>query len=199
MRAVGHTDRCAGARNLLHGHAMMQIAEAGTAILLLHRDAVQAERTHLRPQIAREGIVAVDGRGARRDAVLREIVHGFTQHFDVEPEAEIEARPGIGNHHVVSAARLRARLFLVAHDLHRKPVSTFRDHALRRRLYRLALTLSAPRRATACGRVWLAPAAGQSPWPVPAWRTGSPASRRSRPAAARPAAARSPRQIGRAS
>src|SRR5664280_3837268 len=102
MRAVGHTDRCAGARNLLHGHAMMQIAEAGTAILLLHRDTVQAERAHLRPQIAREGIVAVDGRGARRDAVLREAVGGLAQHVDVGAEAEIEARPGIRDHEAAS-------------------------------------------------------------------------------------------------
>ena len=112
MRAVGQADRGAGARNLLHRHAMFEIAQARAAVLLLDRDAVQAERAHFRPQVAREGVVAVDGRGARRDAVLREIVHRLAQHVDVGSEAEIEARPGIGDHEAASrSAPLGAAAF----------------------------------------------------------------------------------------
>ena len=99
MRAVGQADRGGGARDLLHRHAMGEIAEAGAAVFLFHRDAVQAERAHLRPQLAREHIVAVDLVGARRDAVLGEVADGLAQHVDVGAEAEIEARPGIGDRH----------------------------------------------------------------------------------------------------
>ena len=102
MGAVGQPDRGGSARNLLHRHAMFEIAQAGAAIFLVHRDAVQAERAHFRPQVAREHVIAVDLLGARRDAVLREAADGLAQHFDVGPEAEIEARPGIGDHRFVS-------------------------------------------------------------------------------------------------
>ena len=96
MRAVGQPDRRAGARDLLHRHAMLEIAEAGAAIFLLDRDAVQAERAHLRPQVAREDIVAVDLVGARRDLVLREAADRLAQHVDVGAEPEIEARQALG-------------------------------------------------------------------------------------------------------
>src|SRR5450756_2939827 len=101
MRAVGQSDRSAGARNLLHRHAMLEIAEAGAAILLLYGNAVQAERAHLRPQVARKCIAAIDLRGARRDAVLSKAADRFAQHVDIGPEAEIEARPAVGDHCVL--------------------------------------------------------------------------------------------------
>src|SRR5450756_3179419 len=72
MRAVGQSDRSAGARNLLHRHAMLEIAEAGAAILLLYGNAVQAERAHLRPQVcllytsdAADDLLCVDLGGRR--------------------------------------------------------------------------------------------------------------------------------------
>ena len=143
MRAVGQADGGAGARDFLHRHAMLEIAEAGAAIFLLDRDAVQAERAHLRPQVARKNIVAVDRVGARRDTILRETAHGFAQHVDVGAEAEIEARPGIGDH---------------------APPPLARPDRRRRRLYKLIVTLSAPRPtpAWACRPAGPLPAARRS-------------------------------------
>ena len=105
MRTIGQTDRRAGARNFLHGNAMLEIAEARAAVFLLHRNAMKAKRAHLRPQVARKDILAIDRVSARRDAVLREAADGLAQHVDIGTEAEIEARPGIGDH--APALRLR--------------------------------------------------------------------------------------------
>ena len=69
MRAVGQADRAGGAADLLHGHAVREIAEAGAAELLLDGDAVQAELAELRPQIAREACCC--GRSRRRAARSR--------------------------------------------------------------------------------------------------------------------------------
>ena len=60
MRAIGEADRGRGARNLLHRDAMFEIAKAKPAIFLRRGDPVQAERAHLRPEVAREKIVAID-------------------------------------------------------------------------------------------------------------------------------------------
>ena len=54
VRAVGQADRGRAAADLLHGDAVLEIAEARAAVLLLHRDAVQAERAELRPQLRAE-------------------------------------------------------------------------------------------------------------------------------------------------
>ena len=91
MRAIGQADGGGAARNLLHRHAMGEIAEPRTAELFLDRDAEQPERTELRPQFARKLVRAVDLGGKRRDLVRSEIPHRLAQHFDVAAEAEIEA------------------------------------------------------------------------------------------------------------
>ncbi len=91
MRAVRQPDRGAAARNLLHRHAMGEVAETGAAKLLLDRDAEQAKRAELRPQLAGKAVGAVELGGARRDLVLGESAHGIAQHFDVAAEAEIKA------------------------------------------------------------------------------------------------------------
>src|SRR5262249_25452097 len=98
VRAVRQTDRRRAARDFLHRHAMGEIAEAGAAVLLLDGDAVQAERTHLRPQIAREGVALVDLIGARRNLVIGKAARGLAQHVDVLAKPEIEALPSIGDH-----------------------------------------------------------------------------------------------------
>ena len=67
MRPVGQSDRGRGTADLLHRDAMFEVAHAGTAPFLLDRDAEDAEVTHLAPEVWREGVVAVDGGGARRD------------------------------------------------------------------------------------------------------------------------------------
>ena len=98
MRAVGKPDGAGGARNLLHRDAMFQIAEPGAAILLRDGDAVQAERTHLRPELAREPVLAVDPLGKRRDPVGGEARHALAQHVGGLAEAEIEGAGGVGKH-----------------------------------------------------------------------------------------------------
>ena len=72
MRAVGQADRRRGARNLLHGHAMGEIAQPCPAPFLLDRDAEKPELAELRPQLARKFVGAVDFGGARRNLGLRE-------------------------------------------------------------------------------------------------------------------------------
>jgi hypothetical protein len=77
---------------------MRQIAEPGPAEFLLNRDAEQAEAAHLRPQVPRKSIVAVDRVGAWRNTVLCKIMHALAQCIDVGAEPEIKPAPGIGNH-----------------------------------------------------------------------------------------------------
>ena len=60
MRAVRQPDRSRGARDFLHRHAMLEVAQGQPAIFLRRRDPVQAERAHLGPQVARKQVVAVD-------------------------------------------------------------------------------------------------------------------------------------------
>src|SRR5262249_28113924 len=102
----------------------------------LNRNAVQAERPHLRPKIAGKNVVSVDRVGARRDAILRKVFHGFAKHIDIGAKAEIEARPRIGNH---------------------PPPPLARPVRCRRRLYKLFPTLSAPPRTAVWERHPAAP------------------------------------------
>src|SRR5579872_3763456 len=69
MRAVGQADRSGSPRDLLHCQAVLEIAEPGSAVLLLDRDAVQAEGAHCRPELARKTVLAIDPFGKRRDPV----------------------------------------------------------------------------------------------------------------------------------
>src|SRR6185437_8097682 len=121
----GKPNRGAGTRNLLHGYAVFEIAEPCPAVFLLDRNAMQAECSHLGPKIAWENIVPIYIARTGRDAILRKIAHGFAQHVDVRPKAEIESRPCIWNHSVPPLAHLNRR--------------NWRGH------YKLALNLSAPR------------------------------------------------------
>src|SRR3974390_805369 len=98
MRAIGKADRGRRARYLLHRDAMREIAEPRPAVFLFDRNAVQPERAHLGPEIARKFVVAVDLVGARRNPVLREIGDGVAQHVGLGTEAKIETGPGIRNH-----------------------------------------------------------------------------------------------------
>ena len=91
MRAVGEPDRRGGARDFLHRDAVLEITQARSAPFLLDRDAVHAELAQLRPEIAREGVAAVDLVGARRNLVGGEVAHAVAQHIGGFAEAEIEA------------------------------------------------------------------------------------------------------------
>jgi hypothetical protein len=88
--AVGQSDRAGCAGDFLHDDAVLEIAEPEPAELLRHRDAVHAELAKLGPQIAREGIAAIDLGGARRDARGREAAHALAQHVRGFPQPEIE-------------------------------------------------------------------------------------------------------------
>ena len=59
-------------------------------MLFLDGDAEQAEVAELRPQLAREAVLAVDVRGQRRDAFRGELRHGGAQRIEVFTETEIE-------------------------------------------------------------------------------------------------------------
>jgi hypothetical protein len=98
MRAVGEADRARGARDLLHRHAVLEVAESQPAIFLRGGDPVQAERPHFRPQIAGKKIVAVDCGGARRDLLLREGSRALADHLGALAEVELERAGGVGDH-----------------------------------------------------------------------------------------------------
>ena len=75
---------------------MGEIAHAGAAIFLLDGDPVQAERAHLRPQLDRKAVGAVDLGSERRDPILGEIAYRRAQHVDLGAEIEIErGEPGV--------------------------------------------------------------------------------------------------------
>ena len=83
MRAIGKTDGGGGSRNLLHGHAMREIAEPGATPFLFDCDPEKTKRPELRPQIARKTVGPVDFVGARRDLFLRKVAHRVAKHFNV--------------------------------------------------------------------------------------------------------------------
>src|SRR6202008_3221992 len=60
MRAVGEADRGRGARDLFHGDDVGEIAHRRAAVLLFHRDAEEAERAELAPEVRREFVRTVD-------------------------------------------------------------------------------------------------------------------------------------------
>ena len=92
MGAVAEAHRGRGARHLLLGDDMLEIAEAEPAILLGDGDPVQAERAHFRPQLPGEPVLRVDLRGDRRDPVGGEAAGGVADRvrhlaeFEIEPE-----------------------------------------------------------------------------------------------------------------
>src|SRR5688572_33208811 len=82
MGAVGEADRGRGARNLLHGHDVRQVAHRSAAVLLLHGNAEEAEATELAPQVGRKLVGLVDLRRAWRDFPGGELPHAVAQHAD---------------------------------------------------------------------------------------------------------------------
>jgi hypothetical protein len=98
MGAVGEPDRGGGARDFLHRHAVLEVAEPGAAPLLLDGNAVNAELAKLRPEVAWEGIAAVDLVGPRRDLVGGEVAHAVAQHVGGLAQPEIEAADIVHTH-----------------------------------------------------------------------------------------------------
>src|SRR3712207_8273783 len=62
------------------------------ALPIFDRDAVEAERSHLRPQVPREGVGTVDLVGPRRDRILREVAHGLADGRSEEHTSELQSR-----------------------------------------------------------------------------------------------------------
>src|SRR5690242_3485178 len=83
MRTVRQADRGASPRYFLHRHTMLEIAEAGSAELLLDGDTVQAQCAHLRPQVTREDVFAIDRIGTRRNSVLCKFGDRLAQHVNI--------------------------------------------------------------------------------------------------------------------
>ena len=95
---VGQADGGRGPADLLHGHDMGGVAQSRPAVFLLDGDPEQPEGAELRPEVAREGIVAVDRVGTRGDLVGGEGLDRGAQHVDGVAEAEIERGQGVGSH-----------------------------------------------------------------------------------------------------
>ena len=98
MRAVGQADRRRRPRNFLDRDAVLEIAEARSAIFLLDGNPVQAERADLGPEVAGKLIALVDFGGPRRDLAGREMLHRFAYGVRGFAEIEVEHPMRIGNH-----------------------------------------------------------------------------------------------------
>ena len=92
MRAVGQSHRRGRARDLLHRDDVGEVSHRRAAVLFLDGDAEQSQVAHLPPQVGRKEVVVIDGRGARRDLVGGELLHGRAQHVDRLAVVEVEGR-----------------------------------------------------------------------------------------------------------
>src|SRR4051794_22129812 len=90
VRAIGQTDRRRRARHFLDRDAMLEIAEAGAAILFLDGNAVQAERADFWPEVPWKLVALVDFGRARRDLLARKGKHGLADGIRGFTEIEIE-------------------------------------------------------------------------------------------------------------
>lgn len=81
MGAVGESDGAGRPGDLLHGDAVVHVAEAHPAVLLGGGEAVEVEVPHEPPQVhlPREAVGRVDRRRVRRDGVLRELAHALLE------------------------------------------------------------------------------------------------------------------------
>src|SRR4029077_13810479 len=77
---------------------MGQIPHASTTVLLLHRDPVEPELSHLCPQISRKSIFAIDRLGPWRDFIITKSTNCFAQLVDLKAKVEIEGRIVVLNH-----------------------------------------------------------------------------------------------------
>ena len=98
VRAVGEADGGRAAADLLDGDDMLEVAQPRAAVLLLDRDAVQAELAHLGPQLAREAVGLVDLGGDRRHLVGGEALDLVAQRVGGLAQTEVERRHCVGDH-----------------------------------------------------------------------------------------------------
>src|SRR4051812_17589541 len=98
MGAVAEAYGRRGARDLLHRHHMLKVAEAEAPIVFLDGHAVQAQLAHLGPKLAREGVGLVDGGGDRGDLVGGEAGRGLADGVGGLAEAEFQAGSVVRDH-----------------------------------------------------------------------------------------------------
>jgi hypothetical protein len=70
VRAITQADRGGRTADLLHGDHVRQVTHARTPVLLADGDAQHTQRAHLRPQVHRELVAAIDLGGTGRDLGL---------------------------------------------------------------------------------------------------------------------------------
>ena len=90
MRAVAEPDAGRSAADFLDRDDVFEIAEAQSAPLFFHRDAVQAQRAHRFPQLTREAVFAVGPFGERGDLLVSEAGRGIADHVGGFAEVEVE-------------------------------------------------------------------------------------------------------------
>ena len=100
VRPVRQADRRRGAANFLDRNHMVQIAKAQPAPLFFHRDAVQAQFAHGRPQVAREPVLGIHLGRQRCNHLVGKAGRGFTDHHGTFGQAEIKI--GRGAHGTLS-------------------------------------------------------------------------------------------------
>ena len=92
VRAIGQADRSRSATDFFHRDHVRQIAHIGPAIFLGDGNAEHPELAHLAPQVHRELVARVDLGRARRDLLLRKMLHCIAQCVDLFAKLKIQAR-----------------------------------------------------------------------------------------------------------
>ena len=109
VRAVAEPDGGGRAAHLLHGDAVLEVAEAAAAFLLLHGEPEQPEVAEPGPEVARELVARVDLFRAGRDLGLREALDGRPDHVRRLAQPEIEAGHPVGGHWAGNSLCLHTR------------------------------------------------------------------------------------------
>src|SRR6516165_2514270 len=92
MRTVGQADSRRGARNLLHGDHMREIAQLSAAVFLADRQSEDAEVSELAPEIGWKKVLLVDRSSTRGNFIRRKFVDRIAQHVDIFAEREVQHR-----------------------------------------------------------------------------------------------------------
>ena len=94
---IREANRGRRAADFFHRDCVFEIAKPGAAIVFAHRNAMQTQFAHFRPELARKLIAGVDVRRNRRDLVLRKPVNGFADHLGFIGKTKLKSRVGHGH------------------------------------------------------------------------------------------------------
>src|SRR6476620_273699 len=92
MSTVGQADSRRGARNLLHGDHMREIAQLSAAVFLADRQSEDAEVSELAPEIGWKKVLVVDRSSTRGNLIRRKFVDRIAPHFDISAERKAQRR-----------------------------------------------------------------------------------------------------------